>query len=196
MSVKSLAKSLQSCGVRLWKEITRNEAKIVRLLLQRQDPALPLPSRCRTSQTLASNISRCMSALISQCALSSAGQKYTPPNQPGSGNNASQGSQAPGQGQSSLPSVQGQQSGISVASQPTTTIPRPYTPPQKSWVIFGVKGSRPVLEIQHIPINDDTDDSRFYRELRHHYRRSRGRFRLWFSFWRLGYCEVMKVRAV
>lgn len=187
-----MADYCQSCGVRLWKEITRNEANILRLLFQSQLLNVQLPSRCSTSQTLSSKTSRFISALISQLPLSSAGQRYTPSNQAGTSNDASQGSQAPAHGQPSLPQVQGQQSGA-VASHPNTAIPRPFTPPVKSWVIFGVKGSRPVLEIEHIAIDDKTNDSRFYRELRDHYRRNRGRFRLWFSFWRLGYCDVMKV---
>jgi hypothetical protein len=61
-------------------------------------------------------------------------------------------------------------------------------------ILFGVKGPNPAFKLEQIEIKNTTNDSNFYDELRKHYRLNRGKFRYWFSFWRLGYCEVVKVR--
>lgn len=61
-------------------------------------------------------------------------------------------------------------------------------------ILFGVKGPSPALKLEQIEIKEVTTDSNFYEELRKRYRLNRGRFRYWFSFWRLGYCEVVKVK--
>lgn len=62
-------------------------------------------------------------------------------------------------------------------------------------ILFGVKGPDPALKLEQIEITDTMNDSNFYDELQKHYRLNRGKFRYWFSFWRLGYCEVVKVRS-
>lgn len=87
------------------------------------------------------------------------------------------------------------QPGPSVGSQPQMNTAPPSTPPHLLWVIFGVKGPRPRLEAEQITVHERMDDSTFYRELKTYYRKSRGTLNLLFSFWRLGYCEVVKVRC-
>jgi hypothetical protein len=100
--------------------------------------------------------------------------------------------------------------------QSTGTVPNSNTPPKPSQpmnrlagsgshhkigqqanqsdprILFGVRGPYPALKLEQISIKNMTKDSDFYEELKRYYRLNRGRLRYWFSFWRLGYCEVVK----
>ncbi|CAN9479230.1 unnamed protein product [Alternaria alternata] len=60
-------------------------------------------------------------------------------------------------------------------------------------ILFGVRGPHPALKLEQISVDNTMNDSNFYDELKKYYRLNRGRLRYWFSFWRLGYCEVVKV---
>jgi hypothetical protein len=124
--------------------------------------------------------------------LSAASQRYTPPNISAPSTNAMQGSQSTGAGlnRNNLPTP--------VQATDLVVGPGIYTntgqqaAPSYSRILFGVKGPNPALKLEQIEIRDTTSDSNFYDELKNCYKLNRGRFRYWFSFWRLGYCEVVK----
>lgn len=71
-------------------------------------------------------------------------------------------------------------------------IPNPARQP-KSWILVGIQGARRTLTPAQIPVSDQSTDHDVFQELSKCYRAYRGRLRLWFSIWRLGYCEVVKV---
>ncbi|KAH6629411.1 hypothetical protein C7974DRAFT_472211, partial [Boeremia exigua] len=175
----------QSCGEQLWREILRNEAKIIEPMLEDRPTMSFTEARCKRYQSWTS------------WAKGSNGSDHLLPvsNVPSGKSSLSGTAQSP-QGTSTgltTPSTPSQP-GPSVGAQPYTSIVRPNTPPSSSWVIFGVQGPRPRLEAGEIVVNDKMDDSTFYRNLKKHYQKSWGRFRLWLSFWRLGYCEVVKFK--
>jgi hypothetical protein len=86
-----------------------------------------------------------------------------------------------------------QQQGISSANQPQTSASSSGNSASIRWILFGVQGSRLSMELEHIEIDNYVNDSHFYRSLRGHYRKHRGQLKLWFSVWRLGFCDGVKV---
>ena len=123
-------------------------------------------------------------------STSSAAQRYTPPRNaapaPGSSSN--------GRGQSNLTaSIQHhQQRSVITDQQGQTASPDPAGQTQ-FYILFGVQGSRRTLTPGQVPINDQSTDSSIFRDLKKCYQIYRGKLRLWFSIWRLEYCEVVKV---
>jgi hypothetical protein len=149
-----------------------------------------LARRCKQVSGLNSLVAKFISFAAAQ---STAGQRYIPPNVAGSSRNAVQGPQGTGVGPSLNNPASPTQANQVVGSGAYTNT-RQQATSNNLRILFGVKGPNPALKLEQIEINDTTDDSKFYDELRKHYRLNRGKIRYWFSFWRLGSCEVVKAR--
>ncbi len=125
---------------------------------------------------------------------SSAAQRYTPAGTPSftttqSRSVSSFGSKVP----RNLASAPANRSGSSVASSSILTpTPSPESQPQ-AWILLGIKGPRRTLEMAQIPVHSQTTDYSAFQALKDCYQTHRGRFRLWFSIWRMENCEVVKV---
>jgi hypothetical protein len=145
--------------------------------------------RCKRNRSLSSIITELMTFAAPHSA---AGQRYTPPNTTGTSTSATQGSQGIGTGQSLNNLSNPVQTTAQVTGHGIYTNMGQQASPSGPRILFGVKGPNPALKLAQIEIRDTTNDSNFYDELKKHYRLNRGRFRYWFSFWRLGYCEVVK----
>lgn len=127
---------------------------------------------------------------------SSAAQKYTPPGtvatassstqQYSTQDSAASGSVAAGPSQSHgpKPSTPGPQAHTSTPSPVVQT---------DSWILFGVQGASRILKPSQIPVSHQMTDYSLFQELKKCYQSRRGRPRLWFSIWRLEYCESVKV---
>ena len=63
----------------------------------------------------------------------------------------------------------------------------------KRYVLFGVPGSRRTLTASQVMIDNQSTDSSFFHDLKKCYEKHRGCLRLWFSIWRLEYCEIARV---
>ena len=186
------AKSEQSCGARLWKEISLEEAELINQMLPNLDKIPPWLHRCKVKKDTMSWMAWLASMIRKTMPVSSASQRYTPPSSAISSPTTGQASQSATIGQSNADQDQSQHQRAVIASQQSTAaLVHPATTIQ-SWVLFGVQGSRRTLEVNHIPVNNHSNDTSLYCSLRQHYRANRGRLRLWFSFWRLDYCEVVK----
>lgn len=60
-------------------------------------------------------------------------------------------------------------------------------------ILFGVPMGLKTLHVIPIPVNQP--DSNVFPQLKAGYRRMRGRWRAWFSFWQLSHCNFVKVGA-
>jgi hypothetical protein len=146
---------------------------------------------CKQTSGLKSLVAKFMSFAAPQ---STAGGRYIPPNIAESSRHTVQGSQGNGVGPSSNNMPNPAQATNQVAGPGAHTNIRQQATSSNLRILFGVKGPNPALKLAQIEINDTTNDSKFYDQLRKHYRLNRGKFRYWFSFWRLGNCEVVKAR--
>jgi hypothetical protein len=148
--------------------------------------------RCKRNSSLTSLVARLMASMAPQSA---AGRRYTPPNiTRSSSSSATPNSQGTDAGPSRINPPNHAQATDQVASPGICTKMRQQTNPNGLRILFGVKGPSPALRLEQIEIEDATKDSDLYDQLRKHYKLNRGRFRYWLSFWRLGYCEVVKAR--
>ena len=148
--------------------------------------------RCKVKGDMKSWIGR-ISEFIRTRPASRASARYTPTSSAVSTSSTSQDMQNSGSDDAEIETQRQprrQQSQIETG-QLTTTVTNSAAA-ERTWILFGVQGSRPTLEINHIQITSQSNDSSFYRSLRRCYRDNRGRLKLWFSFWRLDYCEVVK----
>lgn len=186
------AKPRQFCGIRLWKEVSLEEAELISQILPNLDENPPWPHRCRAKRGTISWGPGLAGIIRTTMPMSSASQRYTPPGTAISSLTTGEGLQSTGVGQSNMGNQEQSQQGVVVASQQSTAVLAHSATAIQSWILFGVQGSRRTMEISHIPINNQSNDSSLYRSLRQHYRTNRGRLKLWFSFWRLDYCEVVK----
>lgn len=177
------AKPRQFCGTRLWKEISLKEAELISYILPNLDENPPWPHRCRVKRDTISWGARLVGIIRTTISMSSASQRYTPPGSTIPSSTTGQGIQSTGVSQSNIGNQdQSQQQGVVIAGQQSTAaLVHPATAIQL-WVLFGVQGSRRTLEINHIPINNQSNDSSFYRSLRQRYRTNRGRLKLRLSF--------------
>jgi hypothetical protein len=176
--------------MRLWQEISQDDANWLKPMLLNRTTESGLLQRCKRKRDSNSLFAKFMTFVAPQSAT---GRRYTPPNIADSSRITTQYQQgtSPRPVSDNVPSsVQttnpGACSGIyTIMGQPANSgDPR---------ILFGVKGPNPALKLEQIPIKEMTTDSNFYEELQKRYRLNRGRFRYWFSFWRLGFCEVVKV---
>jgi hypothetical protein len=148
--------------------------------------------RCKQNKGLTSLVKEFMAFTVPQSA---AGQRYTPTSI-GISTNVTQGSPGTGTGLSINTLSNPVQVTNQVAGPGIYTNMGQQASPSDPRILFGVKGSNPALKLEQIEIRDTTMDSNFYDELKKHYRLNRGRFRYWFSFRRLGYCEVVKASMI
>lgn len=86
-----------------------------------------------------------------------------------------------------------QQQGSTIGQQAQVVTPG-STNNQQWWILLGIKGAQRTLVPTQIHVTSQTTDSDIFQELKNSYKIHRGRLRLWFSVWRLDYCEVVKVR--
>ena len=161
-------------------------------MLAKQSTRLAIHQRCEWNKGFTFSVANLMAFMKPQSA---AGQKYTPPNIAGSSiSSPTRGSEATG----AIPTLNGQHNAAQAPKQVAGS--RVHTSTGQSAlssdprILFGVKGSDAAFKLEQIEIRNTTNDGDFYGQLRKHYRLNRGRFRYWFSFWRLGYCEVVKAR--
>jgi hypothetical protein len=124
---------------------------------------------------------------------SSASQRYTPP-----GNTSSTSSSNHFHSNAvSKPNVSGvsqpsHQQNLTDKQQTQSSAMNPALQDQ-SWILFAVQGASRILTPCEISVSSNTTDYSVFQELKRCYRMHRGRLRLWFSIWRLEYCQSVKV---
>lgn len=69
-------------------------------------------------------------------------------------------------------------------------------PQHNLYILFGVKGPRPTLELNHIDCTKHPNDEGMFRALREQHRHFRGFWRYWFSVWRFRYCDFVKFEKI
>ncbi|CAN9179693.1 unnamed protein product [Alternaria alternata] len=181
-----------SCGTRLWKEISAKEANVVSLLLPSlETESLSMPQCTKFSadlplwRRLADDIKYSFSTLTG-------GQQRTSPTALGSTTTTTTttGVQATTTGQTSAnPQTPAQIPQPFPANQQLISVSGSGSPPSLRWIIFGTQPYNKTAELEHIEIDDFTNDSRFFRSLRDHYRKHRGLLSRWLSIWRIGACD-------
>lgn len=134
-------------------------------------------------------------ALLEPCAatLSTAAERYTPTRIFTSASTPRHGSRPRGDGQSSATTPNQSHQGSTIAIRGAQIVALAPASQTKSWILVGIQGARRTLIPAQISINDQSTDYSVFRDLNMCYRTHRGRLRLWFSIWRLEYCEVVKV---
>lgn len=124
---------------------------------------------------------------------SSAAQKYTPPGEAASPSFSAH--QSPQQNSAvsaaSAPS-QARQRNYIAGQQTSLSLPLPRGQ-DESWILFGVQGASPILVPAEVLVKSQATDYSVFQDLKRCYQSHRGRLRLWFSIWRLEYCDVVKV---
>ncbi|RYN18368.1 hypothetical protein AA0113_g9767 [Alternaria arborescens] len=187
-----------SCGTRLWKEISAEEADVVSVLLPGLETgSLSMPQCVKSSadlplwRRLADDIKHSFSTLTggqqgtSPTALSSTTTTTTTGVQATTTGRTTVNPQTPAQVPQSFP-----------ANQQLTSVSGSGSPPSLRWIIFGTQPYNKTAELEHIEIDDFTNDSRFFRSLRDHYRKHRGLLSRWFSIWRIGACDGVRFDRV
>lgn len=125
---------------------------------------------------------------------SSAAQRYTPPRIAAPVSSLTSASSRNVGGESSLPaSIPTLRQGSLITNQQDHSAPPGSTGQTNSYILFGVQGSRRTLTPSQISTNGQSTDSSVFQDLRKCYQTHRGKLRIWFSIWRLEYCEVVKV---
>ncbi|CAN9156510.1 unnamed protein product [Alternaria alternata] len=180
-----------SCGTRLWKEISAKEADVASFLLPSlETESLSMPQCTKISanlplwRRLADDIKYSFSTLAG-------GHQETSPTALGSTTTTTTaGVQATTTGQTTVnPQTPAQIPQSSPANQQLTSVSGSGSPPSLRWIIFGTQPYNKTAKLEHIEIDDFTNDSRFFRSLRDHYRKHRGLLSRWFSIWRIGACD-------
>lgn len=72
----------------------------------------------------------------------------------------------------------------------------PEDPPEKhqtGWILVGVRRARWIVALDEIHVHESSTDDQIFKNLRNCYTSQRGRLRLWFSIWRLGWFDAVKV---
>ena len=64
----------------------------------------------------------------------------------------------------------------------------------ESRVLFGIQGSRQTLELAQIDATKHSQDDSLFDQMKKDYKKHRGLFRYWLSFWRFRHCTFVKVR--
>jgi hypothetical protein len=95
---------------------------------------------------------------------------------------------------------------ITTNSQRPSPTPNPSLPNQQHeppanaegsslprWIIVGFQSNNGSAELEHIAIDGFTNDSSFFRSLRGYHWKHRGFFKIWFSVWRVGACDSVRV---
>ena len=193
------AKVGQTCGAKQWEEISVEQHELVTKILAISDDKPQSPYWCRTNGTRVPLTTwftgkfRGAPPAPPATSDSSAAQKYTP-----SGNAAASpqtlGSSSNDRDQSSpTASIQPNQQRNLITNQRVQKATSDPASGVRSYILFGVQGSRRTLTPSQIPINNQSTDSAVFQDLKKCYQTYRGRLRLWFSIWRLEYCEVVKV---
>ncbi|OAG20525.1 hypothetical protein CC77DRAFT_1020215 [Alternaria alternata] len=187
------------CGTRLWKEISAEEADVVTLLLpslETESPSMPQCTKLSANlplwRRLADDIKYSFSTLTG-------GQQGTSPTPLGSTTTTTitTGVQATTTGQTTVnPQAPAQIPQSSPANQQLTSVTGSGSRPSLRWIIFGTQPYNKTAELEHIEIDDFTNDSRFFRSLRDHYRKHRGLLSRWFSIWRIGACDGVRFDRV
>ncbi|KAF2650593.1 hypothetical protein K491DRAFT_761638 [Lophiostoma macrostomum CBS 122681] len=186
-----------TCGVRQWSTISAEHSELVTKTLELSDSEPQMSYWCairrkrrQVSEWSIANLWGCSPAPTS-VAISSAAQRYTP-----SGNahtspasvTARSNLNPAQQGTASSTTNQCAVSTQNQAQRSTTNIRNK----KQSYILFGVQGSRKTLTPSEVFVNDQTTDASVFQRLKTRYRIDRGWLRLWFSIWRLEYCEVVK----
>jgi hypothetical protein len=146
--------------------------------------------RCKQGGSFSSFIGKFTRSATLQ---STAGVRYTPSNVAAAPSNVAQGLQSAGVAVSLNNSPKPAQTTNQLASSGAQAAGVQQAVLDDPRILFGVRGPHPALKLEQISVDNTMNDSNFYDELKKYYRLNRGRLRYWFSFWRLGYCEVVKV---
>ncbi|KAH7075153.1 hypothetical protein FB567DRAFT_632698 [Paraphoma chrysanthemicola] len=196
-----------SCGTRLWMEISKTEAALISSMPKVPKSELSEQSECfqrsklstiwlqlarnivysvsnlmkpRQQTTRGTVVSSATSGTTSQTTSTGQAKKSAPANSP------SKRVPSPTQSPGLSPTTNQPQSSASTAGSQSS--PR--------WILFGVQGSRPFIDLEHIKIDDYVNDSSLYRSIIEHYRKHRGKWKLLFSIWRLSFCDGVKFDRV
>ncbi|EHK15609.1 uncharacterized protein TRIVIDRAFT_228635 [Trichoderma virens Gv29-8] len=178
-----------TCGTEQWDEISPEQRELVERILELLDDTPPLPSRCGVrgaKATLLSSVKGILRYTGEKIALPSrAATRYTP--QGDSSSTPPENQQYRLRRAVTLPQPQG----MTISQQIQEKTPESASN-QQWWILFGVKGARRTLEPTQIHVTSRTTDGDIFQELKRSYKIYRGRLRLWFSVWRLEYCDVVK----
>lgn len=136
---------------------------------------------------------RKVSSVSCAATLSTAAERYTPTRNFTSASTPRHESRPRGDGQSSATTPNQSHQGNPIAIRRAQIAALDPTSQTKSWILVGIQGARRTLIPAQISINNQSTDYSVFRDLNMCYRTHRGRLRLWFSIWRLEYCEVVKV---
>ncbi|KAB2098707.1 hypothetical protein AG0111_0g13061 [Alternaria gaisen] len=180
---------LCTCGTRLWQNISTDHANLIIPMLPHGISKSNMLRRCKRNRSFKAFLAK----LITSAALqSAAGKKHIPLNITATSSSAVETLQDTGVGSSAKKSREFTQTKRQVASSGVQITMGQQAGLNNSQILFEVKGPHPALKLEQISTKNSKNDSNFYSELKKYYRLNRGRLRYWFSFWRLGYCEVVK----
>ncbi|GFF25909.1 hypothetical protein IFM61606_09579 [Aspergillus udagawae] len=188
-----------TCGARQWEEISAEQDKLVKKILALSDDKPQLSHWCRTKAsrvlltTSTEDILHKAPSASTAATVSVAAQKYTPPENVKCTSSSAHGILPSDGGQSSVTAPTQPHQGSPITGQQVQIAAPNPTGQTQSWILFGVQGARRTLTPAQISVNDQSTDYSVFQELKESYRTHRGRLRLWFSIWRLEFCEVVKV---
>ncbi|KAK8087878.1 hypothetical protein PG997_002839 [Apiospora hydei] len=180
-----------SCGTVLWQEVSNEDCKLTKRLisLPREDKEKP-QCATRTKMSGWNTFTGHPFSTLNPGAFSS--QRYSPAavSLTTTSTSWAQPSVRPGNNpvtyqNNGTPSSDTRQSPDPLAA------PVQQSTPTRNWVLLGVQGQRRTIDPAEILIDQWTTDHQFFKSLKASYRRYRGKLRLWFSIWRLHYCEVV-----
>lgn len=191
----------QVCGTTLWREVSDVQGELITTIINLPNDSYETP-RCATrakrvgwSVYLGRGI-QSFHDIVWNNTSSSTGQSYAPPT--ASQVTASVSSQA-SPAQTTLTHGLAQPNSPSPTNASQTPHPQAasvqQTASRRTWILLGIQGEKRTMEPAEIQVDEWTTDYHFFKALRLCYRRHRGKLRLWFSIWRLHYCEVVKVMS-
>ncbi|KAI9147240.1 Ankyrin repeat domain-containing protein [Paramyrothecium foliicola] len=181
-----------TCGSQEWAEVSTEQLELLEQVLSLMDETPSRPHWCRYKGNQPRTWWSLGMAHAKPTTPSAAAQKYTP-----SGSTILS-SSSTSTTQASAASLSTQSSSTaSFGSVGPTTSQQPQTSANQlsqneSWILFGAQGSRRTLFPVQISINSQMTDYNLFQELKRCYQAHRGWFKLWFSIWRLDYCEVVR----
>ncbi|KAF2998955.1 hypothetical protein E8E13_006894 [Curvularia kusanoi] len=175
-----------SCGVRLWTELSHDQAAGV-------DHALSDPKDIRTG------LPRCRLP-VHKYPTNAFGSRDRYIHLADDPSSAQPGQRIQNTGKGKLPvnfsRGSGQDLHQNLAGNSQSSSSSTSTSPMGSWILFGVQGPHRYLQISHIRIDDHTDDSSFYRSLKQTYGATRSWWKFYLSIWTFGYCEIVKFKKL
>ncbi|KAL7936336.1 hypothetical protein V8C35DRAFT_254880 [Trichoderma chlorosporum] len=177
-----------TCGAKQWEEISSEQHEVVERILDWIDDSPTLASRCgvRNVQATLSSHVKGLVRYMSDGQVAQPQRVHLHSSLQSTGTSFTSRLQTPAE---LVPF--NDQRGPTAGLQAQVAI-SDYANSLPKWILFGVKGGRRTLVPTQIRVVSGATDSHIFQELKRCYKAYRGRLRLWFSVWRLDYCEVVK----